>query len=371
MCESSGTSRDRAGFASGGTSLCRAAILVAGLLPKCKLTKSQHGSEILIMLFAKLEPVALDLALPWQENPEQESRFRRLLAQVLLGLALLAIVVPWLPVFESEQTLPEQTLTKTELILKPLVVEPEPEPEPEPPQAEPSEPASESPPDPRPAAEPPAVAETPEPPAPPIKDKDSVVQEQGLDQLSSQLSAVRSNINVEKLRRKNALKSDLGRVEHSTREAFGQEVVAKRSAGIRVDDDVLRQENVSLSDYRGVAVEATAYSDQPGGSQLSYLSGQAGRRDMENIRRTFEAAKSRVYSIYLQALHERPDLAGKFIFRLVIEPDGSISELELVSSELGTRELEQVILDRIRDINFGPKNVAPTAVEYAFSFLPS
>src|SRR5690606_30491807 len=123
--------------------------------------------------------------------------------------------------------------------------------------------------------------------------------------------------------------------------------------------------------YSGVAVQATAYSDQPGGSELSFLSGQAGRRDMENIRRTFEAAKSSVYSLYLQALHEHPELAGKFIFRLVIEPDGSISELQLVSSELGLRRLETTILERIRTINFGAKDVSPTAVEYAFSFLPS
>jgi hypothetical protein len=182
---------------------------------------------------------------------------------------------------------------------------------------------------------------------------------------------LRGKVQVDKLQRKNVTKSDLGKVEHSARDVFGEDIAGKRSQGIQVDDRVLRQESHGLAAYSGVAVEADQYSDFPGGSSLSYLSGQAGRRDMENIRRTFEAAKSSVYSLYLQSLHEHPELAGKFIFRLIIEPDGSISDLQLVSSELGLRDLESTILGRIRNINFGAQDVSPTAVEYAFSFLPS
>ena len=197
------------------------------------------------------------------------------------------------------------------------------------------------------------------------------MENQGLAAISNQLSALRGSLNVQKLQRKNVDKSDLGKVEHTARDAFGEDIAAKRSEGIQVDDSVLREERTGLAAYSGVAVEASEYSDFPGGSSLSFLSAQAGRRDMENIRRTFEAAKSSVFSIYLQALHDKPELSGKFIFRLIIEPDGSISELKLVSSELGERDLEIVILERIRYINFGAKEVSPTAVEYAFSFLPS
>ncbi|MEX1033546.1 MAG: AgmX/PglI C-terminal domain-containing protein [Cellvibrionaceae bacterium] len=319
------------------------------------------------MLFANVEPIALDLQLPWQENPDQEEKFRELLKRILIALLVFALIVPWLPVFEPEYTALEQTDT-TQLVLEPVVVEPEPEPvQPPPPTPRPPEPKPQAEPEPRPAVERTVEA----PPPPPPKDKESVREEQGLTQLSSQLSALRGSVNVERLQRKNVNKSELGKVEHSTRDAFGEEIAAKRSQGIQVDDALLQQESISLAAYSGKAVQVAAYSDQPGGSALSYLSGQEGRRDMENIRRTFEAAKSRVYSLYLQSLHEHPELAGKFIFRLVIEPDGSISELELVTSELGVRDLEVAILDRIRHINFGAKEVSATAVEYAFSFLPS
>lgn len=324
------------------------------------------------MQFGKLEPVALDLALPWQEHTEQENRFRKILKWMLAFLLLVALILPWFPVFESDDAPPELSLTKTEIVLEP-VVEPEPpppEPEPEP---EPVEPAPAPTPEPEPEPEPQrrSVAETPPaPPPPPVKDKESVMEEQGLAQVRDQLSA-RRGVNVERLRRKNADKSEQGQVAQSSRDAFGENVAAKRSAGIQDDQEALRNERVALADYSGLAVEATAYSDQPDGSALNYLSGQAGRRDMENIRRTFESAKSSIYSTYLNALNKQPNLEGKFIFRLVIEPDGSISELELVSSELNQRDLERIILNRIRGINFGAKEVSPTAVEYAFSFLPS
>lgn len=316
------------------------------------------------MMFANLEPQALDLTLPWQENPEQEKKFRDLIKRTLIVLTLIALIVPWLPVVEPDYTPPEREITKTKVLLEPVIVKkPEPVRPPPPPKPKPEPQLA-------PKPEPRALVKAPPPPPKP-KDKEAVMEEQGLSQLSSQLSALRGSVSVARMQRKNVIKSDLGKVEHSSRDKFGEESAAKRSQGIQVDDSILKEADASLAAYHGVTVEATTYSDQPGGSQVSFLSDQAGRRDMENIRRTFEAAKSSVYSLYLQALNENPELAGKFIFRLVIEPDGSISELELITSELGVRGLEDTILERIRRISFGEKEVSPTAVEYAFSFLPS
>lgn len=317
------------------------------------------------------EPRALDLVLPWQRDAAQEEKFEKLLKKILLGLLLFMLIIPWLPVFEPELQETEQVV-KTKVLLEPVVIPPKVEVEPPKPVAPPPPPVVK--PKPVKEAEPkPQIASAPPPkpvePAP--KDKEAILKEQGLAQMSTQLSALRNNLQVDKLQRKNVTKSDLGKVEHAARDVFGEDIAGKRSQGIQVDERVLRQESHGLAAYSGVAVEADQYSDLPGGSSLSYLSGQAGRRDMENIRRTFEAAKSSVYSLYLQSLHEHPELAGKFIFRLIIEPDGSISDLELVSSELGLRDLESTILGRIRNINFGAQDVSPTAVEYAFSFLPS
>jgi hypothetical protein len=66
-----------------------------------------------------------------------------------------------------------------------------------------------------------------------------------------------------------------------------------------------------------------------------------------------------------------PAIRGKYVFHIVIEPNGVISKIALVSSELGNGELEQKLLARIRVIDFGPDDVIATPVNYKFDFLPS
>ncbi|GAB1263086.1 AgmX/PglI C-terminal domain-containing protein [Aurantivibrio plasticivorans] len=316
-------------------------------------------------MFANVEPLALELVLPWQEDAEQEEKYKRLIKRILIGVMLFCFIVPWLPTIDPAYEPPEKELTKTKVMLEPVKMPP-PEPAAPPPKPKPVTPKE------QPVQQVVKAAPAPTPaPAPKAVDKKQLMKEQGLASLSNQLSALRGSVNVAKMQRKNVSKSDLGQKEFTSRDAFGEEVIGKRSQGIEVNEAMLKQESAGLAAYDGVAVTVAGVSDQPGKSTLSYLSGQAGRRDMENIRRTFEAAKSSVYARYLEALNQHPELAGKFIFRLIIEPDGSISDLKLVTSELGMHDLELAILSRIRDINFGEKEVSPTAVEYAFSFIPS
>ena len=91
---------------------------------------------------------------------------------------------------------------------------------------------------------------------------------------------------------------------------------------------------------------------------------------MESIRRVFEQHKGAIYAIYNRALRRDPEIRGKYVFHIVIEPDGSISSIALVSSELGNGKLEQKLLARIRVIDFGPDDVLATPVNYKFDFLP-
>ena len=101
------------------------------------------------------------------------------------------------------------------------------------------------------------------------------------------------------------------------------------------------------------------------------VEGAAGRRDMESIRRTIENAKGSVYAMYAKALRDHPDLNGKFVFELVVEPDGTVSRLKLIKSDLNMPDLEQKMLNRIGGINFGREDVAPTRVQYTFVMIPS
>ena len=91
---------------------------------------------------------------------------------------------------------------------------------------------------------------------------------------------------------------------------------------------------------------------------------------MESIRRVFEQHKGAIYAIYNRALRNDPEIRGKYVFHIVIEPGGEISSIELVDSQLDDGKLERKLLTRIRVIDFGPEDVLATPVKYKFDFLP-
>ena len=103
----------------------------------------------------------------------------------------------------------------------------------------------------------------------------------------------------------------------------------------------------------------------------SFYSNIKGQRSAESIRRVLEGGKSKAYSYYLRSLRNRPDLSGTLVFEVVIEPDGNISRLHLISSELNTPELEQKILASVKSLHFGAKDVEARKITYKFNFLPS
>lgn len=96
----------------------------------------------------------------------------------------------------------------------------------------------------------------------------------------------------------------------------------------------------------------------------------AKERSMSNIRRVFDAQKTVLYSLYKRELRQDPTLRGKVLLELVIEPDGSVSACEVVSSELDHPALEQRIALRVRLFNFGADEVGTRRVRFPIDFLP-
>ncbi len=99
--------------------------------------------------------------------------------------------------------------------------------------------------------------------------------------------------------------------------------------------------------------------------------GSAGNRSEESIRSTLDANKSALYAIYNRALREDPSLQGKVVFKLVIEPDGSVSSCSIVSTELNDPALGNKLISRMKFINFGPDDVTQTTTQWAIDFLPN
>jgi TonB family protein len=108
----------------------------------------------------------------------------------------------------------------------------------------------------------------------------------------------------------------------------------------------------------------------PGGTVQRGNSGKASR-SIEEIKLVFERNKGSIYAIYNRALREEPSLQGKVVLSLTIAPSGAITECHIVSSELKTPELENKLLARIRQFDFGAKDVDQMVVTWPVDFLPS
>jgi TonB family protein len=107
-----------------------------------------------------------------------------------------------------------------------------------------------------------------------------------------------------------------------------------------------------------------------GGTVTKSGSGKASR-SLEDIRLVFERHKGAIYAIYQRALRDEPSLQGKVVLELKIAPNGEVAALRLVSSELKAAELEAKLLARIRQFDFGAKDVEVMVVTWPVDFLPS
>ncbi|ARU29667.1 AgmX/PglI C-terminal domain-containing protein [Cellvibrio sp. PSBB006] len=318
------------------------------------------------------QPFALELQLPWHADEEREKAFKNILKKVLIPLLILFLLVPWLSQIEQEYV-PDEDRVETVILLDPPKPVPPPPPPPvvqEKPKPVPVEPPKVAEPKPTPTPKvddrPKAVAK-----APTVDTRTSIAKSQGLAELSSQLKSLRGSVDVAKMQNKNVSTNTGGTVAASDRSVLGADNIVRKSEGIVVNEEIMKGELVALAEHQSTEVEGVVGGDSNIGSQYSHLSGQSGKRDMESIRRTLEQTKSSVYTLYQRALLDHPELAGKFTFSIVIEPNGSISNLKLVVSELGIAELEDSILARIKQVNFGAKDVSATVIEYKFVFLPS
>ncbi len=314
-----------------------------------------------------IEPLSPDLVLPWTPNAKQEALFKKWVRNTLVVLLLLFVVIPWLPVFEAEYEPAERKIVKTKVILeavklpKPeaIVVKPK---TPKKIKPKPVEKKKKS--DLNKATK--ASSKT--------SSKKRLTKSKSLSELSSQLSALRGSINVAGMKNKKVVQKRKGMVATVDRNVLGENRTAKASMGVSVDDNLMKSSSVALTGHQTSEVAGVISTGQgagAGGGSSERGNYVAGRRDDESIRRTMDRNKGRFNSLYQNRLGEYPEIHGKFIFNLVIEPDGRISRLELILSELGLTDLEEDLLKKIKGINFGVADVLATPVQYTYVFFPS
>jgi len=300
-----------------------------------------------------------DFVLPWESTRKEDERFKKVLKRLLLLFLLLAIVFPWLPLPHIDR---EDVERVPPALAKVILQQKLPAPPPPPP------------------SEPVQKEKAAEKSASPAKQKKAEkarkkVASMGVAAFSNQLKSLRSSLDVAKLRAQNT-NIKTGAAARTTRSVLGRESATKSSGGISASVMSSNGSGTQLAGRTGVAVASpVGDGDGTGGAGAGSGGGKhgstvAGGRDMESIRRVFEQHKGSIYAIYNRALRRDPEIKGKYVFHIVIEPNGTISKIELISSELGNNALEQKLLARIRVINFGAEDVAATPVNYKFDFLP-
>ncbi len=107
-----------------------------------------------------------------------------------------------------------------------------------------------------------------------------------------------------------------------------------------------------------------------GGSLQKGGSGKASR-SLEDVKLVFDRNKGSIYAIYNRALREEPSLQGKVLLKLTIAPSGAVTDCRIESTELHTPDLEAKLLARVRQFDFGAKDVEQMIVTWPVDFLPS
>ena len=91
-------------------------------------------------------------------------------------------------------------------------------------------------------------------------------------------------------------------------------------------------------------------------------------RSMDEIKLVFDRTSPAIYSSYARAFQRNQDLVGRIVFQLHIAPSGIVTAGRVVSSELRAPDLEVELLELLRSLNFGTREVAPIDVTFPISF---
>ena len=298
-----------------------------------------------------------------------------------IALGMLAITLLF-AVFVSFVELPELTRQEKEKLPPQLVkimkhkVKAPPEPKPEPKKEEPKpeakpEPKPEPKPKPKPKPEPKSQVAKKE-----LKKKaKEKAQQSGLLALSEQLNAMRDTAQAASSVAPSAndkLAQGSGTSAKTERVMLGQKATGT-SGGVtgKHFSDVGQSSKLAANQSGKVAQVATVVDKIAKQVEETQAYERAsGQRSSESIRQMFDKNKSSIYSIYRRALRSDPSLEGNVTVKLIILPDGSVSAVNIIASEIDNSNFAAKLLRRIRLINFGSKPVAETELEYTFKFLP-
>lgn len=304
-------------------------------------------------------------AVPWMPS-QADIRFQRQ-AFVALALALvLSIVVSVVPLPEPVKAIKETRARLAEIILPelepptPAVVE-RPKPKPKLPEVKPKpEPKIEKPPE-------VFVAEVPQT----VKQAREKAKVSGLMAFQDQLKAMRESVDPNTIQDTASLTRGAGEAARIERSLLTSNSATARRASVNTAALSNQTGGIALAGRESTIVDAPEEEVAATGALRLIKPDLSTVRSIEEVRRVFDANKGAIFSIYNRALRKDPSLLGKVVLQLVIEPDGTVSACDVLTSDLADEELVSRVMRRVQLFDFGERDVAVTRISYPVHFLPT
>jgi hypothetical protein len=313
--------------------------------------------------------------LPWNQEAGERQRLFRITAIVLPVFLLLSIYITWVNLPEQDrQELEKLPPQLAKVMLKKTPPKPEPKlqkkPEVEPPKPEvakkPEPVKPEEPPKPRIVKE---LKETPKAKPEDIKLAREKAKNSGLLAMSNQLSALSAMADNVKLDTPKTLTAKP--IARKVSDKLAASATATKSAGVQ--DANLTQDTRELTLASRQATQLEQAETLAMEIEVAELDAKrlVAQRTREDIRRTMDANKSAINSIYNRELRKKPSLRGAFTAQLVVEPSGQVSSCITTDSTLNEPSLEDKICKRLQLVNFGQKPGVETAtINYPIELFP-
>ncbi|HEY2781619.1 MAG TPA: AgmX/PglI C-terminal domain-containing protein [Steroidobacteraceae bacterium] len=285
--------------------------------------------------------------LPWAPSEETERRFRKILRNLAIVFAIIAVIMPFLPRTErvnNTDSLPERVVQ--------LVLEPPPPPPP-PPKEKPVEKVP--------------VQKVPTPPQP--VDPRVKASKSGLLANLDDLAALRQ-IDLDKFQKNQQKTTDPGDVTQVTRSIISSKA-GGTSGGINSPTSSgLASGSGSL---RGIYTTQVKDPNLGASGQAATRAGGSGKasRSADEIALVFTRNKGAIDAMYARALRDNPALQGKVVIELTIAPSGDITAARVISSDLKDPEFENKLVARIKLFKFEAKDVAALTATKPIDFFPA
>jgi protein TonB len=310
------------------------------------------------------------LALGWRPDSRRDHIFNLVAALVLAGFLITGVIISSIPVPKQKRDMP---VSVPERVAKFITERPKPKPKT----------IAHAPPKPIPLPKPLFERKKPEQAKPLTKVEKKArkkAEESGLLALTGQLSDLIDTKNVDKMVsgkihksnhinqaaavNSNVLTANSGKGSTGVNQNIY--TAGATTSGAKLDDNQLKLARRLLAS-KGQIADVPKHKAE---TDANAIRGD-NLRSEEDVAYIMDRHKSVLHALYRRARRSNPGLKGKIVLELTILPSGKVSKVRVVSSELKDPALEESLVARIKQFDFGARPVETLTLTIPVVFLPS